>query len=234
MKAYYFIFIFLISGCSAFYIPAPKNVPLFENKGEVQIEAGASTNSIFATGSYAFSEKYAMAGNGSVAYSYIVDKPVRSTNELTIFLGGDVAHRSMELSIGRYNLLPSSERRLEVFAGTGYGVAHSLYSHENVNYLLGFVQVNTGKRRKYVETGWSLRTAFSGFQNEHGYYRGNEFVIDHNNYQAFHFEPLFVIRAGGQQLKMAFRSGLNYVFFLSPLNDGYLQIHLSIGLNYRF
>jgi len=50
------------------YIPSAKNIPLFEEKNEVQVEVGASTTSVYLTGGYAFSKKYAFVVNGSLSY----------------------------------------------------------------------------------------------------------------------------------------------------------------------
>ena len=92
MKIYHYILVFLLSGCSSAYIPSSKNIPLFEEKGEIQIEAGASTNSVFAAGSYAFSEKFALIANGSMSYCYITGKPFgwSSGEPLSISFSGDV------------------------------------------------------------------------------------------------------------------------------------------------
>ena len=246
MKAihYYFIFLLLIvSGCSSGYISSSKNVPLFEKKGEAQIEAGVSTNSIFLTGNYAFSEKYALIANGSMSYYYIFGPPNRSCGgELSFFCLDAVPHRSLEAGIGRYNLLPSSKRRLEVFAGTGYGAAHSFWNYQKANYFQGFIQVNTGKRYKQVELGWSLRTAYSGFYSQNRRYRCFSgtcgYFIEHDNFQVFHLEPLFVFRTGGQRLKVSLRSGFNLAFLLSSptsgLDTNYTILHFSTGLSYRF
>ena len=243
MKIYPYILVFLLSGCSSAYIPSPKNIPLFEEKGEYQIEAGASTNSVFAAGSYAFSEKFSLIANGSMSYCYILGKPFgwSSGEPLSISFSGDVPHRSIEAGIGRYNLLPSSQRRLEVFAGVGYGAAHSFNSEYKQNYLLGFVQANTGKKYRHTEMGWSLRAAFSGFHESYGSTYPEYYYIENGKYQAFHLEPLFVIRTGGQRLKVSFRTGINLAFPLSfPSKivtlrgkEGYPVFHLSCGLSYQ-
>jgi len=242
MKVYQHIFLFLLTGCSSAYIPSPKNIPLFEKKGEVQIEACASTNSIFATGSFAFSEKYALIANGSMAYCYILGRPIRSYNELTIFLDGDVPHRSVELGLGRYNLSLLPEWRLEIFAGTGYGAAHSFFGNDNKqHYYQGFMQLNTGKKYKHAEIGWSYRMVYSGFYFKNGYYRdphSGEYIFGNGNYQALHLEPLFVVRTGGQRLKVSFRAGLNLAYPVSSssksANFEHTLLHLSAGLRYRF
>jgi hypothetical protein len=231
------VFSFLLSACSSAYIPSPKNVPLFEKKGEVQIEAGASTNSLFLTGSYAFSEKYALIGSGSMTYCHILGRPLGPHGELSIYPVGDVPHRSIEAGLGRYNLFPSSEWRLEVFAGTGYGAAHSFFSDGNKqHYFQGFIQINTGKRYKHVELGWSLRTAYSGLYSQNLCFRCFSgtcgYFIEHENYQVFHLEPLFVVRTGGQHLKASFRTGFGLAF--PSVDERYLMLHLSVGLSYRF
>ena len=243
MKTIYCIFLFLLTGCSSAYIPSPKSVPLFEQKGDALIEVGTSTNSPFLVGSYAFSEKYAVIANGSISYPALAGNPIREYNELTFFLDGDVPHYSFEAGLGRYNLLPSSKRRLEVFAGAGYGMAFDHFNKDyKQNYIQGFVQINTGKRYKAVDVGWSLRTAYADFQNKNGYYKNNEYITDYQNCQAFHFEPLFVVRIGGQHLKWFSRAGFNLAFPLSSnsfietfgVNRGYTMFHISTGMSYRF
>ena len=245
--------IFLLTCCSSAYIPSAKNVPLFENKGESLIETGASTNSFYLNGSYAFSEKYAVIANGSISYPALVGKPIIKYNELTIFREGNVQHYSFETGIGRYNLLPPSNRRLEVFAGAGYGLKKSFWNNNNEqNYFQGFVQANIGKKYKHSEIGWSLRTAYSGFQYQHGYYKsqfdengiyqGSQLILEHESYQTFHLEPLFVIRVGGQQLRWFARAGFNLAFPLSStslietlgVDKGYTIFHFSTGLSFRF
>jgi len=242
MKSTHYNLLFLsyvISGCASTYIPSPKNVPLFEKKGEVQIEAGASTNSLYLTGSYAFSEKYAMIANGSAAYCFISGKPIRSYNELTIFLDGDVPHCSFEAGIGRYNLLPSSNSRLEVFAGSGYGMAYDFFSKDRKSrYIQGFMQINSGKRYNRVELGWSLRTVYTGFQYQYGSYIPDhypkEYIIKHVNYHAFYLEPLFVFRVGGQRLRWFARCGFNAPLVSSSKSVDHTILHISTGLNLRF
>ena len=76
MKEKKFCLLFLLailSGCVNIYISSPRNIPLFEEKGEVQIEVGANVTDIFVTGSYAFSDKYALIANGSLSYQNFLD-----------------------------------------------------------------------------------------------------------------------------------------------------------------
>ena len=254
MKKDYSIYflLFLLSGCSSAYIPSPKNVPLFEKKGEIQLEAGASTNSLYLSGSYAFSEKYALTTNISMSYCDITGKPIKSDIERIFFTDGDVPHRSLEMGLGRYNLFPLSKQRFEIFAGAGYGVSDSFFRHYKNNYLYSFAQANTGLRSKHIEVGWSLRMSYSGFRYEegnhksqyddNGVYQGNSLIIEHGNYQALIFESLFVFRFGGQRLKGFTRGGINLAYPTTTteklttfgVDRGYTMFHLSAGVSYRF
>ena len=198
------LFLLLLTGCASEYIPSSKNIPLFEKKGEVLLEAGVSTNSAHLNGSYAFSEKYALIANGNISYTAIAGQYIRSYNELTIFTDGDIPHYAFEAGIGRYNLITSSERRLEVFAGAAYGKSpYNFTDYPNLRYLQGFLQINTGNRRKYLETGWAFRSAYSVFQKT--YFERtdnwNEYTLAHKNHPIFHLEPMFVVRVGGQHVK---------------------------------
>ena len=250
MKANHFIFIFLFSGCSSMYIPSPKNVPLFEKKGEVQIEAGASTNSIFATGNYAFSEKYAFIANGCLSFDSFLKTPNLPNSEFDILPmpSGGFAHRSVEAGFGRYNLKPSSAWKREVFTGIGYGTADKGENWEN-RYLLGFIQTNIGRKTKRFELGWSFRLAGSYFDYkypERDYSTGvGRDVILYKKFGVAHAEHVTFMRFGGEHIKGFVRGGINIAYPLFLSSDEYKSIwisrggywnftmfHLSVGLSY--
>ena len=161
-------------------------------------------------------------------------------DDLTYFTGGDIPHYAFGAGIGRYNLLPSSDRRLEVFGGAAYG---KTLESPNPHYLQGFLQVNIGKRRRYLETGWAFRSAYSVFHGMDSFWseKKNEYII--KNHQVFHLEPMFVVRVGGQHVKWFARIGTNLTFPLSsnsfinangPYDRGYTILHFSTGVSYRF
>ena len=246
MRSVYFSFIFLLilSSCSSVYIPPSKNVPLFEKKGEVQIESGLSTNSIFATGSYAFSEKYALIANGNLSFRnfspfYDLSDILRRSDYSLIWMFNEkLACRSFESGLGRYNLLTSSSKwRLETFAGAMYGESRSDWHFQN-KHLQGFFQVNIGKRSQYDEIGWSSRIAYSHFSSEQEW--GTDII--YANFNAFHIENLFFLRFGGEHFKVILRYGFNLVYpssFYSSFKNfsidrGYSILHFSVGLTYRF
>jgi len=235
------------------YIPPPKNIPLFDEKGEVQIEIGASTNSLYLTGSYAFSEKYALIANGSMSYPGLFKYSNYGNFILDYLLEGPIPYRSFEAGIGRYNLFSSSSGKiLEVFVGAEYGLAYNLFERDDkINHLQGFVQVNTGKKINNFEIGWSLCVAYSSFHSQDVYYKSvfekrnfieNRRFIDHLYFQVFHLEPLFFSKFGGERLQGFLRCGFNLTFpTTNPslittvgVEKGYTLIHLSMGLSYRF
>ena len=243
-----FICLPLFTGCATMYIPSPKNIPLFEEKGEVQVETGVTANSIFATGNYAFSEKYAVIANGSLSFgnfSEIYDladlhQGGGETNYL--MFGGVFAHHSVEAGVGKYKI-PLSGWNLELFGGGGYGNAKG-GDHKN-EYWLGFIQGNIGKRFKAIELGWSLRVAFSEFYFTYPsriYQSKDYFDVKFNN---FHLEPLFCLRTGYGLLHGFVRGGLSITSPLKPLweidstegvKNGILEytiFHLSIGVSFR-
>jgi hypothetical protein len=190
-------------------------------------------------GNYAFSEKYALMATGSMSYKTIFSNYSSSGSYITdyIGIGFPVKFHAFEFGIGRYNILPYSNRLLEVFVGAGYGMGYNSTITKQ-NFLQGFAQLNIGKKLNHVEIGWSLRTAFSGF---HSQVKMSD-MIEHERYQAIHLEPQFLIRVGGQRVRWFYRSGLNLAFPLSSnsmmkaidIDPGHTILHFSTGISYRF
>jgi len=236
--SYYSLFflLFILSGCAATYLQAPKNMPLFETKGEVQIEAGVSTTSYFATGSYAFSEKYALIANGSLSYGNFWDDIPDALTIVTFgFAGSNVLpHHSVEMGLGRYNLLPSSKWKLETFLGAQYSMGN--YHNDYDRCLQGFTQVNIGRRYNYIETGWSLSLAYSDFQLKT--LSSNTQNIKYDNANAIIAEPLVFLKLGGKQIQLFCRCGFCFLYILNSSveisSNFYFNAHCSTGLSFRF
>ena len=162
----------MINSCSSMYIPSTTNIPLLRDKGEIQSELTASTNSLHLSGDYAFSQKYAIMVNGSLSYRnftnyYDIFTYKRSHDDYSEVMSfdltdnGEFAHKYGEIGIGRFNIL-QKRIKLEVFGGIGYGVAEDQMigssrvglMNYNANYYLGFVQLNFGKTLDKFDFGW--------------------------------------------------------------------------------
>jgi hypothetical protein len=175
------------------YIPPSQNVPLLEKKNDGHVEAGVSTNSVYMSGAYALTDKYAVTVHGNMSFRNfskwydVLNKhetpypapggpyePILPPFDFLYFLESSAfSHRYIEAGLGRFNLRPLSAWKLEVFGGAGYGSAverNGRYfdyfdsgTYKN-KYWLGFVQGNTGKKWRGLEYGVSLRIAYSYFR----------------------------------------------------------------------
>jgi len=63
----------LLQSCSTMYIPAIRSIPLLEKQGEFQMEAGVSTNSVYANISGAITDNIAVSLNGNLSYRNFTD-----------------------------------------------------------------------------------------------------------------------------------------------------------------
>ena len=250
-RSYYLLLLLpLFTSCASMYIPSPVNTPLFEDKGEVLVEAGVSTNGIFATTSYSFSKKYALIANGNLSFgnfakfSDIGDLSSGGEASLGLGGGGDCAHSSVELGIGRYNIVNVSGWHLEVFTGARCGKANNLdreVSTFDSWHLQGFVQANFGRRVKYKEIGFASRIDYSYFNTKDVYKKKNE--VTYENFSALDLQQFVFFRLGGERLKVVIRIGFNFALSFPPkhlyYNNNiwdplYTIFHHSVGLTYRF
>ena len=273
--------IVLAVGCSTMYIPPSPMVPLLEKKNDGLVEAGVSSNSVFMSGAYAFSDKYALMIHGNMSFrnfSNMYDVLNRKGESMPapngpyepfappfdfvyFFESSAFTHRYIEAGLGRYKLRPSSAGNLELIGGVGYG-----YAVENIfdgsgayknKYWLGFVQLNTGKKWRGLEYGFTMRAAYSGF------YFSTPSVIDSRyppypylgkvlNFNNIHFEPLGFFR--GRLIKFNNSALFGFVKYgvsiTLPVSDSFAGIYLphgiererlrytianfSLGVNYRF
>lgn len=249
MKKIYYLSILLgtLSSCANMFIATPLSVPLFAEKGEALIEAGASTNSFYINGAYAFSEKYAVFADGSMSYANffpIADLGAVFSNGILDF-EGVYAHRSIGAAVGRYNLLPFSPiLRLEAFGGLQYADADC--EMVKTQQMQAFVQGNFGIKRTHIEIGLATRLtpAYCRSRYQTFDYTTQNYGVNYNDYFAFHAELLACLRFGGEHVKGFVRYGLfQYGFSFDSLPDYYNSLledspysffHLSTGLSVRF
>ena len=250
----------VLQSCSSMYIPATRSIPLLEKKGEFQAEAGISTNSIYANGSYAFSDKIAASINGNLSYRNFSnrydlfthkDAPPPLKGSWNVDARGNFAHRYGEVSVGRINMRPTSPMKLEVFGGMGMGRATDVdhFRDDNrykVDYYSFFGQGNLGLKKRMVEAGASVRLGYSYFNYEENLYK-NEYILHRKTINALHVEPMLFARIGTERWKFVYRVGVNLALTINPTEnsiqydglglglDGsrYTVFHMSIGVSYR-
>ena len=261
---YFLLFLVtLLTGCVSMNIPMPINTPLFEKKNEVEIEAGASTNSIFAAVNYAFTNKYAFIANGSMSFrnfskwydlSYKVGDEYQGSGgggnwfDLSELFNNDnpYKHRSVEAGFGRYNILNINKLLfLEAFAGASYGDAKIIdneYYKFDSWHALGFVQANFGlKLKNILECGFSTRFQYSYLEGKQTYLMDTQSEIKKFNINAFHWQQFGFCKIGNKHIKGVVRLGINIPLYsenktvkTNGLGYGYTLLHFSIGMNCSF
>ena len=259
-RFYFFLIPLLLQSCSSMYIPAVRSIPLLEKKGEFQGEAGVSTNSVYANGSYAFTNHIAASINGNLSYRnfsswYDLFSDIPSLGiDPNWESGGKFAHRYGEVSLGKINMITSRAPKLEIFGGMGMGRAtdtrsnyyYDYYKEGNYyecDYYSFFGQGNFGIKKRIFEAGVSMRLAYSRFSYA-ATNSGEDFSFQ-NKFGAFHLEPMGFIRVGGKNLKFVYRIGTHLAFTNNTIeypnlrgfdDNGKLEytiFHCSIGISYR-
>lgn len=227
--------------CSTSYIPTMSNVPLHDKKGDGQVSAGVSTNSVHLSANYAFTDKLALQFNGNMSFRnysnkydlFTSNKSSRKFKFISLRANfGEFAHQYWEIGGGRYNILKSNWK-LEAFTGVGYGKAVEKAEDNltnpttrdtdrvediNSHYYLGYAQANFGRKTKSnkFEFGFSLRLAYSNFYFSDFEASNPTPYITFNNLSA---EPLFFLKFGTDYLKYYFKTGYTFLKCLTTLDN---------------
>lgn len=219
---------YLLIGCAGMYIPSSPNIPLLSEKKETKINLGASTNSLFINGAYAFNDNKGLIFNGNISYGNFSNHEdiIPEVCYLYIFcVDGYGNHRNAELGYGLFNLFKKSEKyRYEIYGGLGYGRANNGEYYNKYSTL--FLQSNMGLKLDKVEMGLSGKI-IGGYLNYNDYQFG-KWSTESNT--MFSLEIAGVIRTGGEHLKFFFSPGFQLVEQESSYtNLGLLRFHLSMG-----
>ena len=241
----------VLTGCSSLYVPQMTNVPLFEEKGEAQVSASLSTNSLQASAAYAYNEKYALQVSGGLSYGNFTEyndiftkktdqTSAKGATNIDLTTYGRYRHNYVETSVGRYNLAPERNIKLEGFAGVGYGKALERF-YEN-SYGIMYVQFNVGQTFRVVEWGSSIKLAYS----YHNYtWQDTAHTSFRNDFSLCHVEPMVFCRIGGEHLKFEPKIGASLPIPSSAYKDLEKKIsdtdyyrttllHFSLGIHYSF
>jgi len=251
IRCFIIIPLVLFQACSTMYIPPSMSTPLLDKKNDGQVDMGVSTNSVYLSGGYAFSEKYALIAHGNLSYFNFYKRFDNKNSRYNAsgfyfdpFPTNAFAHRYAEFGVGRYNLLSSTTEKLELFGGGGYGYATENQIYKN-KYWVGFVQGNMGRKWKVIELGLSFRMAYSGFHfSYHSQTNStNDIRLKFNN---IHVEPLLFFRVGYDPAHFFLRagisktqpnksfSGINLGYGIEGERLRYTVLHLSAGMSFRF
>ena len=227
------VLLLFLSACSSMYIPSMPSLPLLEEKGDVQLEFSASTNSLRLSGNYAFSKKIALMVNGNLSYKNFTNYYDFGTKEdfvqesaWDIWDHGEFAHKYLELGFGGINILNKAKvfktkLLFEIFGGMGYGHATdqkwgSPLKYE-ASYYLAFIQPNIGLSFNKFAFGYGTRLATSfydyTYQTHSNYgYPNNEILNQSITFSMFIIEPTAMIRVGGPHLKFTGQFALSLPF----------------------
>lgn len=169
---------------------------------------------------------------------------------------GEFSHRYGEFGIGRYNLL-KSEWKLETFIGSGYGAAiekaednfsetpENIIMEDDINcyYFLGFIQANIGRKkgRSNFEYGLGFRIDYTNINFDY-----KDMSVNTNiSFDNIGIEPVAFVRFGTAKLRFYNKIGFTYLYCLDSLDEVYIdrgirgefnytELHLSVGINYKF
>jgi hypothetical protein len=206
-------FVLSLASCSTYYIPTTQNVPLFEEKNELQVYGGIAMGDASIGGdlqaAYSISNHIAVRAGGYYGST--------SSGAFTIILD-DVTFSNLELSTGYFTKLGQSNGIFEVYGGWAY--ASGLSS----NFNQFFIQPNIG-----TKIGQGAEIAFSTRIN----------YVNWEYQERVYIEPAFTLRAGGDRVKLQFQlltslstgniTG-NYDSEYNAVGDWEEIFHLSAGV----
>lgn len=214
--------VFVLSSCSSMYIPSMGNAPLLEEQGEIQADVSLTTNAVQIGGAYAFTDHWAglagvniSYGNFTNFYDIYTSKDEDSTT-LELSRWGKFNNRHYEVGVGYYNMCNSEHFKLEAFGGLGYSHAKDendfktdVLEKYDSQYLLTFVQLNTGFSSKYCDFGVAFRVAptFHTLQWETIHDDASLNAKGTEHFTIFHLEPLVFLRLGAGPIKAVAKVG---------------------------
>ena len=197
----------LATACtSRYYVPNQHNVPLFHEKGDLRLSAGASggddVSGIEVQGAYAVTKQLGVIGNLFVARS-----GSNSGSHGYFLEGGPGYFRTLSRRVA-----------FETYGGAGVGRAVNQYGSDNssdLRFSRYFIQPDIGFRGRIVEAAVSLRTAGLHYSSIRTSFATAPATNDAVEYIRQHpssllIEPAYIFRVGWKYVKAQFQLSSSY------------------------
>ena len=218
--------VLVFASCSPLYRPNTVNVPLFKEKNELSINAGASSNGADIQAAYSFTDHFAVMANGSFFNANTAEPTgvYRKENNFG------------ELGVGYFTHI-GEDIIGEIYSGFGMGKAYNqsnywieLNSFNRVDYNKIFVQPSIGFVSNIFELAASIRWSYVDYYN----FKSDSPISYGNlpNRSANMFiEPALTARAGYKSVKVFGQVGA--ALPTTAVTYNYRPIMFSMGVNIK-
>lgn len=219
------VFVFLTS-CSTLYRPNTVNVPLFKEKNEFLVNAGASSNGANLQAAYAVTEHFAVMANGSF-YNANITTPTGISR---------IENNFGEIGLGYFSNL-GQDIIGEIYSGFGMGKAYNqnnfwieLNSFNRVDFNKIFIQPSIGFVSNIFELAASIRWSYVDYYNFKSDAPINYGNLPNRSANMF-IEPALTARAGYKSVKVFAQTG--FAMPTMPITYSFNPFMFSLGVNIK-
>jgi hypothetical protein len=237
----FLLFVLISSSCSAvLYSPTTQNVPLFKEKGEVNIGAGI----IGTPDENGFDIKTAVAVDSSLAVAFSYNS----------FKGGsksstdrwDSRAKYLEAAIGKFGSAKQGPWVYEAFLGLGYAsIKHEKSSQSlrgpkdeiRTKFIKPYIQPSFGIRSKFIDFAVTPRIAMVSYLSDRVNIADKEQAASANEFfdnkkTSIVFEPGATLRLGVRNFKLQFQYVYTSFSYNSSSSLTYYDHIVSVGINF--
>ncbi|MFN4234822.1 MAG: hypothetical protein ACK4IK_08455 [Bacteroidia bacterium] len=208
------------------YRPNTVNVPLFKEKNELSVNAGASSNGANIQAAYSVTEHFAVMVNGSF-YNANVTTPTGISR---------IENNFGEAGIGYFSHLGENFIG-EIYSGFGMGKAYNqndywieLNSFNRVDFNKIFVQPSIGFVSNIFELAASIRWSYLDYYNFKSDSPINYGNLPNRSANMF-IEPALTARAGYKSVKVFAQTG--FAMPTMPITYSFSPFMFSLGVNIK-
>lgn len=218
--------VIVFTSCSPLYRPNTINVPLFKEKKELSVNAGASNNGADIQAAYSVSDHFAVMANGSFYNANTTEATGISREE----------NNFGEIGVGYYTHI-GEDIIGEIYSGFGIGKAYNqnnywieLNSFNRADYNKIFVQPSIGFVSNIFELAASIRWSYVDYYNFKSDSPINYGNLPNRSANMF-IEPALTARAGYKSIKVFTQVGA--ALPTMPITYYYRPLILSMGVNIK-